>query len=218
MIRTVKRLFPITFILCTITFAIGQYTPPTPPVPAELNDILSDSTNWWVQSSWHFQVHGRPLSAVYQDFNLITDSLEKSLTQVCKELKIRDAGLIQWYGFPGPVDSNGSIAKSYPEFGVVLTTYTDSLKNFATKQMIQVLLRRSWGAPQCVFMSEGLATALEGAFGRGKHWRQVQETIRQLSAQNRIPSIADLTRIFGIFIAEVRAGTHQGVIYLGWQQ
>jgi hypothetical protein len=188
-------LMVITVVIITTT-AFGQPRPPAPSLPADLNKILSDTTKWWMQSSWHFQVYGRPLSQVYDDFNLITDSLEKTLDEVCKSLKIHNAGLIQWYGLPEALDDKGSIAKSYPEFGIVVATYNDTLKNFATIQMNQVLLGKKWGVPKSVFLSVGMAVALEGAYGQGKQRRKVSETIRNLAAQNRIPAITELVKDF----------------------
>jgi len=197
MFPIIKSLLLVIIAMGSLTAtSLGQPLPPAPPVPPELDKILSDTTKWWMQSSWHFQVQGKPLSQVYEDFNLITDSLEKSLEGVCKKLKIRNAGLIQWYGLPGPVDSKGNITKAYPEFGIVVATYNDTSRNFATVQMIQVLLGKSWGVPRSVFLSEGLAVALEGAFGQGKQRHKVQEAIRNLMAQNRIPPIIELTKDF----------------------
>jgi hypothetical protein len=181
----------------------GQKRDSLPPVPPELEAIIQDSTNWWMQSSWHFQVYGRPLSTVYEDFNLITDSLEKSLKVVTTRLKIRDAGLFQWYGLPGPVDADGHVSKAYPEFGVVLATYVDTLRHFATREVIHVLLGRTWGTPRSMFMREGLACALEGSFSMGKERWDVHTNAQSLVRQGRVPSIAKLERDFDNYRQEV---------------
>ena len=193
-----------TIPICLISIILFWHSlygikPPKPgvlPVPPELEAVLQDSTNWWMQSSWHFQVYGRPLSTVYEDFNRITDSLETFLEHIKTRLKIRDPGLIQWYGLPGPVDRQGSIGKAYPEFGVVLSCYTDSLRHYATRYVTHAVLFRSWGDTRSSFMHEGVAVMLEGAFGLGDDRKEIDTDIRQLARRGAIPPIAKVAEDF----------------------
>lgn len=193
-----------TISICLISIICFWYPlygiqPPKPgvmPVPPELEAVLQDSTNWWMQSSWHFQVYGRPLSVVYEDFNRITDSLETFLEHIKTQLKIRDPGLIQWYGLPEPVDKQGSIGKVYPEFGIVLSCYTDSLRHYATRYVTHAVLYRSWGDARSLFMHEGVAVMLEGAFGLGNDRKKVNTEIRQLARRGAIPPIAKVASDF----------------------
>lgn len=194
------RTIPICLILLTLfwhpLYGIKPAKPGVMPVPPELESVLQDSNNWWMQSSWHFQVYGRPLSVVYEDFNRITDSLETFLEHIKTRLKIRDPGLIQWYGLPEPLDKQGSIGKAYPEFGIVLSCYTDSLRHYATKYVTHAVLYRSWGDTRSIFMHEGLAVMLEGAFGLGDDRKKVDTEIRQLSQRGAIPPIAQVASDF----------------------
>ncbi|KPL07593.1 hypothetical protein AMJ86_03890, partial [bacterium SM23_57] len=169
------------------------------PVPPELDVIIQDSTNWWMQNSWHFNVYGRPLSQVYEDFNLITDSLERSLDHVCKLFRIRDAGLISWYGLPGPVDSLGSTGKAYPDFGIVLSTYNDTLRHYATRQVTQVLLGRTWGTPKSPFMEEGVVAMVEEWVGFDQDRQRVQDVVANLANRGKIPSIDRLVADFDTY-------------------
>ncbi len=184
------------FLFLHPLYGIKPSKPGVLPIPPELEAVLQDSTNWWMQSSWHFQVYGRPLSVVYEDFNRITDSLETFLEHIKTRLKIRDPGLIQWYGLPGPVDRQGSIGKAYPEFGVVLSSYTDSLRHYATTYVTDAVLFRSWGDTRSSFMHEGLAVMLEGAFGLGDDRKEVGVEIGKLAAGNAIPPIAKVATDF----------------------
>jgi hypothetical protein len=181
---------------CIINSALAQQKSQAQNLPPELNDIIQDSSSWWMQNSWHFNVYGRPLSQVYTDFNMITDSLERHLDHVTKRLNIRDAGLIQWYGLPGPVDSAGAIAKAYPTFGIVLATYNDTLRNFATPEVTQVLLGRAWGTPKSPFMSDGMAAAMDGYVGFGNNRKQVQDVVGTLKRRGKLPSISDVIAHF----------------------
>jgi hypothetical protein len=195
--KLLSHLLLISFIsLCIISGAQAQKKLEAQNLPPELNDIIQDSSSWWMQNSWHFNVYGRPLSQVYQDFNLITDSLERHLDYVTKRLNIRDPGLIQWYGLPGPVDSTGAIAKAYPEFGIVLATYNDTLRNFASVQVTQVILGRAWGMPKSPFMSEGMAAAMEGYIGIGNHREKVEEAVRRLKRRGKLPAINNVITQF----------------------
>jgi len=190
------------FLLCLGIMAwwsnatMAQRNSPTVSLPPELDTVLRDSSSWWMQNSWHFNVYGLPLSRVYQDFNLITDSLEKHLEHVTRRLNVRNVGLISWYGFPDSIPSGKGTAKAYPEFGIVASVYNDSLRNFATIEVTQVILGRSWGTPRSRFMSDGMAAAMEGWVGFGKNRQRIQEVVWTLYARGEIPPIHDLIKNF----------------------
>lgn len=197
--HTLFFLITATISLATVTTGLYQKSDYVQPFPPELDVIIQDSTNWWMQTSWHFNVYGRPLSQVYEDFNLITDSLERSLDRVCKLFKIRDAGLISWYGLPGPLDSSGNIGKAYPEFGIVLSTYNDTLRHYATRQVIQVLLSRTWGTPKSPFMEEGVVAMVEEWVGLDQNRQKVQDVVANLAKLGKIPSIHRLMADFDTY-------------------
>jgi len=186
----------LVILACWSCLGFAQRNNPVVSLPPELDTVLGDSSSWWMQNSWHFNVYGRPLSRVYQDFNLITDSLEKHLEHVTKRLNIRNAGLISWYGFPDSLPSKQGIAKAYTEIGIVTSVYNDTLRSFATVQVTQVILGRSWGTPKSRFMSDGMAAAMEGWVGFGKSRQRVRDVVQTLAAHGKIPSIGRLIKEF----------------------